>query len=242
MGKATKQQGEEMINDYISIKKVCFFTNDRRIGHVLVVETRFEVGEWGSATSGVGHDLESLVYQLFIVEFFEDPPDGLHEGEIEGLVVVLEVDPTTQASDHVLPFARVLHDYGATLSIVGRDAHLQNIFSGLDSEFFVDLKLDGKSVSVPTKSSSDVMASLMSVTRDRILISRLRSSSVETCFEKRTYLDGSSKDVAVVRQTGGEGRTIVEGILRTSLGKLLYVGGLVNKQTNKQAKINKNKP
>ena len=58
------------------------------------------------------------------MELLEHPPDALHVRHVHCLVVVLEVDPTADALDGLLPFARVSHYDGAALSIVLGDAHL----------------------------------------------------------------------------------------------------------------------
>jgi hypothetical protein len=48
--------------------------------------------------------LESLVDQSFIKELLEHPPHRLHELRIHGLVVVVEVDPTTKTIHCCSPF------------------------------------------------------------------------------------------------------------------------------------------
>lgn len=46
--------------------------------------------------------LESFVDKSFVEQLFEDPPDGLHVPGVHRLVVVLEIDPATQAGHDLL--------------------------------------------------------------------------------------------------------------------------------------------
>ena len=46
---------------------------------------------------------KAFVDEPLVVELFEDPPDGLHVPRVHGLVVLLEVDPTTHTPNDVLP-------------------------------------------------------------------------------------------------------------------------------------------
>ena len=81
--------------------------HDRGVLDVLVVLRGLEVGQGGAAARGVGHDPEALVDEALVPELAEDPPDRLHEGGVEGLVVVLEVDPPAQAGHRLLPLGGV---------------------------------------------------------------------------------------------------------------------------------------
>lgn len=44
------------------------------------------------------------------MDLLESPPDGLHVVAVHGLVVVLEVNPSTKSSNDLLPLLRVGHD------------------------------------------------------------------------------------------------------------------------------------
>ena len=46
--------------------------------------------------------LEASVDNSLVKELLEDPPDGLHEPGVHGLVVILEVNPATKASHNIL--------------------------------------------------------------------------------------------------------------------------------------------
>ena len=46
--------------------------------------------------------LEASVDDSLVKELLEDPPDGLHEPGVHGLVVILEVNPATKAGHNIL--------------------------------------------------------------------------------------------------------------------------------------------
>jgi len=46
--------------------------------------------------------LEAAVHKTFIIQLLEDPPNAFHERRVHCLVVVLEINPTTQACDVLL--------------------------------------------------------------------------------------------------------------------------------------------
>lgn len=62
-----------------------------------------------------------------------------------------------------------------------------------DVKLLINLIFDGKAVTIPPGTTGDVMTGLAGVASDYIL-------------------DGAREDVSVVRKTGGEGWTIVEGV------------------------------
>jgi len=46
--------------------------------------------------------LVATVHETFVIQLLEDPPNAFHEGWIHGLVVILEINPTTQTCDVML--------------------------------------------------------------------------------------------------------------------------------------------
>ena len=71
-----------------------------------------------------GRHLEALIDEALVEELLEDPPHGFHEAGVQGLVVILEVDPAAHAPHCRLPLLRVPHHDGSALLIVLVDAHL----------------------------------------------------------------------------------------------------------------------
>ncbi len=74
------------------------------------------------------------------------------------------------------------------------DSQLQHIFALLETETTVDLVLDREAMAVPAESASDVVA-----------FHGLESSN--------DVLDCTGEDVAVVRESSGERRPVVEDVL-----------------------------
>ena len=58
-------------------------------------------------------------------ELREDPPDALHDVDVHGLVVGLEVDPPAGARDDGLPLGDVLGDDAAAGLVVLADAEVE---------------------------------------------------------------------------------------------------------------------
>ena len=52
-------------------------------------------------------DLHPLVYESLLVDLAENPPHGLHEFQVQGFVVILEVDPASCPLHCLLPFMGV---------------------------------------------------------------------------------------------------------------------------------------
>lgn len=116
------------------------------------------------------------------------------------LVIVVEINPTSQTLNGVSPFAGISHDNGSTLLVVLGDTEFHDGSLTRNSQLLVNLMLNGQTVCIPAKASLDVVALHGPVTRDNIL-------------------DGGGQKMAVVRQTGCKRRTIIEGISRASFGQ-----------------------
>ena len=58
------------------------------------------------------------------MQFLEDMPDGLHERNVHSLVVILEVDPSSEPLDYGFPLFGVPHDDASALMIILFDAHI----------------------------------------------------------------------------------------------------------------------
>lgn len=92
-----------------------------------------------------------------------------------------------------LPLRCVSHDNFAAFSIVSLDTHFLNILRPSDVQLLVDLILDRETMRVPTEAAFNVEATLVGPAGDHIF-------------------HGSSKDVAIVRQPSGKGRSIIKGV------------------------------
>ena len=78
---------------------------------ILVVAAGLEIGERSIEFPGVGHDAVGLVDASLIPQLLEYPPDGLHEGEVHGLVIVIEVYPAAHAGHGFAPFLDIGQDH-----------------------------------------------------------------------------------------------------------------------------------
>mmetsp|Transcript_3715 Transcript_3715/g.9272 ORF Transcript_3715/g.9272 Transcript_3715/m.9272 type:complete len:417 (-) Transcript_3715:124-1374(-) len=172
--------------------------HDGGVVDVLVVLPCLKVGQRGGAAGGHRHHLQPLVHQPLGVQLAEHPPHGLHEGGVQRLVVVPEVDPAPQTRHRLLPLGRKPHDDGAALLVELVDAQCQDVGAPLELQHLLRLLLHGQAVAVPAEAARHVVARLAGVARHNVL-------------------DGASQDVAIVRQASGEGRAIVEDVLRLAL-------------------------
>ena len=149
----------------------------------------------------VGQDAVALVGQSLVPQLLEGPQDRLHVVGVEGLVVVVEVDPARLAGDVVLPLLGVAQDGGAALLVELLDADAAgagDLGDVVDAEQALGLELGGQAVGVPAEAALDALAALSLVAPDGVL-------------------DVAGQQVAVVGQAVGEGRAVVEDELVAGL-------------------------
>lgn len=109
------------------------------------------------------------------------------------LVIVVKVNPASEALNRSPPFRSVAHDNGATLLIVLCNSKLFHSRFSRDTQLLVDFVLDRESMGIPSKSSLDVVALHGPVPRDDVL-------------------DGGRQQMAIMREACGEWRAIVESV------------------------------
>mmetsp|Transcript_37061 Transcript_37061/g.94824 ORF Transcript_37061/g.94824 Transcript_37061/m.94824 type:complete len:440 (-) Transcript_37061:3-1322(-) len=165
--------------------------DDGGVGNLLVILRHLEVGQRSGQGRAVCHNAEGAVNQALVEKLLEAPPNGLHEGQIHGLVVVVEVDPPAKPLHDLTPFIGVHLHNGPALLVVLVDPHLQHVLAALDVEFLVDDALYWHTVAVPAEPPLNVIAALVRMAAHHVL-------------------DGTGQDVPVVRQAGSEGGPIVE--------------------------------
>eukprot|EP00162_Nutomonas_longa_P014983 comp22153_c0_seq2/m.51930 comp22153_c0_seq2/g.51930 ORF comp22153_c0_seq2/g.51930 comp22153_c0_seq2/m.51930 type:complete len:401 (+) comp22153_c0_seq2:2102-3304(+) len=100
--------------------------NDRRIRHVLVVLVCLKVTQWGSATKGIWHDLETMIHKTFLIQLSKHPPHTFHKRRIQCLIVIIKVNPPSKSGHNLPPFPRISHHNRPTLRIILINSHLQN--------------------------------------------------------------------------------------------------------------------
>src|SRR5690606_28736500 len=94
---------------------------------------------------------------LFI-ELLESPEHTLHVAEIESLVVVFEVNPTSLPSDIFFPLAGVLQHRFASLRVELRDTHVFDFALLGDTELLHRLELCRQAVRVPAEATLNLLA------------------------------------------------------------------------------------
>ena len=143
--------------------------NGSRIVDIFVVQTSFEVGQRCTASSGVWHHLEASVHQALLEHSVEHPPNRFHKVGIHCLVVILKVNPSSQTSNGFLPLRSITGHNTTTFCVIVLNTHVQNHLTAGNFEFLVNLVLNRKSVTIPSKTTGYVVASLMSITSNSIL-------------------------------------------------------------------------
>ena len=149
----------------------------------------------------------ALVCQALVVQLLERPHHGFHVRNVQGLVAVLEIDPTGLTMDVRLPLVGVL-EHGGTAGVVELvDAHLLDLIHRVDAQFLLRLKLGRQTVSVPAEHAVDLVALHGLVTRDDVL--RI-----------------AGQQVAIVRQAVGERRAVEEDefVLAVIAGRTAFDG------------------
>jgi hypothetical protein len=101
---------------------------------------------------------------------------------------------------YLTPFRGKLHNNCSAFLVVLLDSDLLNCLQTGHAELLIDLIFDGDTVGIPAKSSLDVM-------------------TLHSPVSGNDILDSRGEKVAIVRQTGCEGRTIEEGVRFTALGE-----------------------
>ena len=161
------------------------------VGVDVVVHAELVVGQRRLVAPAVGQHAVALVRQALVVEGLERPDHRLHEGRVEGLVVVLEVDPACLPGDVLLPLLRVAQ-HGLAARLVERgDAHLVDLRLVGDPEDPLGLELGRQPVRVPAEAA-------------------LHAPPAHRLVPRHDVLDVPGQQVPVVRQPVGERGSVVE--------------------------------
>ncbi len=159
-----------------------------------VVHPRLGVAERCLAAPAVGEHPEALVDQTLVPQGLERPHDAFHVVEVEGLVVVLEVDPAGLAGDVALPLAGVPQHARATERVELVDAEGGDRRVAGDAELALGFDLGRQAVTVPSEAALD-------------------ASPTHRLVARHGVLDEAGQEVPVVRQAVGERRAVVEHVL-----------------------------
>src|SRR5262249_37330914 len=124
-------------------------------------------------------------------KFLERPHDALHEGEVHGLVVIMKVYPARLARHVPFPIVRKLQDGFPALVIEACDSIFEDRVAAIDSNFAFNFQFCRESMAIPAEPPRNMPSAHGLVPGNKIFY--------EAC-----------REVAVMRQTIGEGRTIVK--------------------------------
>ena len=167
----------------------------------VVVHPQFVAGQRGLVVPAVRQDPDALVGQPGVPELLERPDDRLHERQVEGLVVVVEVHPPRLPGDVGPPFVGVLQHRGAAGVVELLDTHRLDLGLVGDAELPLHLEFGGQAVGVPAEAAFHLVAAHGPVARHDVL-------------------DVAGQQVPVVRQPVGEGRPVVEDVLLGAVAAL----------------------
>ena len=176
-----------------------------RVLTVLIALVRFEVRKRSRESRAVRLDAVALVDEALVEALLEHPPHRFHEVLVHGLVALVEVDPAAHAAHGLLPFARVLEHLAAAGFVELVDAELLDFGNASETEFVLHERFNRKAVAVPTETTRNLLALHGPVTRNDVL-------------------DGTGKQVTVVRKARCKRRAIVESVrfsFRTGVQRLL---------------------
>lgn len=102
-------------------------------------------------------------------------------------------DPTAHTIYHQFPFVCISHDDFPAFPVVGGNSHFGHIVRTTDIQCLIDFVFDRQTMTIPTEPTFHMIALLMRIPGDHIF-------------------NGSSQNVAVMRQSSCKRRSIVERI------------------------------
>ena len=172
----------------------------------VVIHSQFVIAQRRLVAPAVGQHTVSLVRETLVVQLLERPDGALHEGDIEGLVVVIKVDPARLARDVFLPLLRVLEHRLSGHLVKGGNAHLFDLALVGDAQLALGFEFGGQTVGVPPESALHALAAHGLVAREEVF-------------------GVARQKVTVVGQAVGKRRTVVEHPLFGVLLGALRDGG-----------------
>ena len=170
--------------------------DSRILAHLVgVVELALLIRQRSLLVPGVRQHAVALVDQALVMERLERPHHRLHEVDVEGLVIVVEVDPSSLARHVLSPLVGVAQHRCAAVVVELCDAHGLDLGLVGDPELAFGLQFRRQAVGVPAEAAIDLLASHRLETRNEVF-----------------HVPG--EEVAVVRQPVGKGGPVVEDELR----------------------------
>ena len=164
----------------------------------VVVHPELVVRQRRLVAPAVGQHAVALVGEALPVQLLERPDHRLHVGDVERLVVVVEVDPARLTGDVLLPLLRVAQHGLLGRLVEGGDAHLLDLALVGQAELPLRLELGREAVGVPAEAAVHLLAAHGLEAREDVL-------------------GVAGQQVTVVREAVGERRPVVEHPLGRAL-------------------------
>ena len=117
----------------------------------VIVHPQLVAGQRSLVVPAVRQHPNAFIRQTFVPEFFERPDDRLHEGKIEGLVVIVEIHPARLPGHVGPPLGGVLENRISAGIVEHADTHLFDLRFVGDTELALHLEFGRQSVGVPTE-------------------------------------------------------------------------------------------
>lgn len=119
----------------------------------------FKIWKHRTASIWIGHNSSTAVNESSFEKTLKNIPNWLHEFSVHCFVVILKIDPPSESSDYLLPFARIPHHNSATSIIIIGNPHIYSLFLICYFEFLIDLIFNRKPMTIPAKSALNVVSS-----------------------------------------------------------------------------------
>ena len=108
-------------------------------------------GEGGAATGAVGDYFEALIKKPFVPDFLKSPPFRLYKVVGIGNVGVVHISPEADGCGEILPHFLIIPNRFLTVRDKRGKTVAFNLVLSVNAEFLLYLKLNGKTVSIPTR-------------------------------------------------------------------------------------------
>ena len=182
----------------------------------IVIHLELVVAQGSAVMPAVRQNAVALVGKTLVIELLECPQDRFRVRHIQGLVVVIKVDPTGLASNVLFPFLGVTEHRGAAGRVEGLDANsagTRDLGDVFDSQLTLRFKLCGQTVGIPTETALNVVSKHRLVTTDNVLDVAGQKVTIvrEAVCKRRAVVEHEFVLTAFTGGTAGNGFT--EGVI-----------------------------
>ena len=160
----------------------------------IIIHLELVVAQGSAVMPAVRQNAIALVGKALVIKLLKCPQDRFRVGHIQGLVVVIEIDPTGLASNVLFPFLGVAKHRGAAGRVEGLDANsagTRDFGDVFNPQLTLRFKLCGQTVGIPAETALNVVSEHGLVTTDDVL-------------------DVAGQKVTVVREAVCKRRAVVE--------------------------------